>query len=216
MSRLKKLTVTAAARFILQGLILLLLALVGIDLLFQEESFRKSYIWAVEWVPLGRMDPVALLFLGGLCVFLPVAYLFIRWVECRLERGIVGKGSDGEDICLAPEAVERAITTEIREQVPGILKVRSCTALQGRKGPKVVVRVVTSDRTPVPAIQAKTREAARDVLTRLIGFADGSDVRVKVQDIVGSGRGRPPRRSGKKKRPATGEAPKPRRMEDKP
>ncbi|MCC5877639.1 MAG: hypothetical protein JJU11_15575 [Candidatus Sumerlaeia bacterium] len=216
MSRLKKLTVTSAARFVLQGLLLLTLILVGIDLLFQDENFRKSYAWAVEWVPLGRMDSIPLLILGGLCLFLPLAYLFLRWVECRLERGIVGKGSEGEDICLAPEAVERAIIREIREQVPEVLRVRSCTALQGKKGPRIIIRVATSDRASVPTIQKSTREVTRHVLTRLIGFADGSDIRVKVQDLVGASRGRAPKKIRKKPSSKGVDSPKPKRMEDTP
>lgn len=209
MSRIKKLTVTSTARLLLQAMILGLLVLVGVDLLFQDASFKNSYSWVIEWVALGDLQMIPLLILGGLCLFLPVAYLFVRWIEHKLERGIVGKGTEGEDICLTPEAVERAVVREIREKVPEVLKVRSCTALQGRKGARVTLRIAISDRSPVPNVQASSRQVVTDVLTRLIGFADASEVRIKVDDVVGAGKTRSGQGREKKKRPVDARKPKP-------
>lgn len=190
MNRLRKLTLVSFCRLLLQGMILVLLAIVGVDLLFQETEFRRGYEWVVEWVALGSLERAPLLTIGTLCLFLPIFYLLMAWMEGKLERGIVGKGTDGADICLTPEGIEKAVTREVRQQVAEVLRVKSCLALQGRKGPKVSLRIVISDRTPAPEVRRQVREVVEGVLTRMIGFAGGAQVRVKITEITGGRGGR--------------------------
>lgn len=193
MNRLRKLTLVSFCRLLLLGMMLLLLAMAGVDLLFQEPEFRRSYEWVVDWVALGSLERTPLLVIGILCLFLPLFYLLMSWLEVTLERGIVGKGKDGGDICLTPEGIEKAVIREVRGEVPEVLRVRSCRALQGRRAPKISIRVSISDRTPAVEVRRQVRETVEKVLTRMIGFSDGSQIRVKVSEIVGA-RGERPRR----------------------
>jgi len=192
------------------GMILVLLAIVGVDLLFQDGEFRRGYEWVIEWVALGSLERAPLLTIGILCLFLPLFYLLVSWMEGTLERGIVGKGTDGADICLTPEGIEKAVTREVRSQVSEVLRVKSCLALQGREGPKVSLRIVISDRTPAPDVRRQVKEVVEGVLTRMIGFADGAQIRVKVTDIIGAsgGRRRDRRQLPQRKRRALPEAEK--------
>lgn len=186
MSRLLRFSLVSITRWCLMYLCLILLVLLGVDLMFQDAGFRAAYEGIVDWVPLTRLDRVPFLVLGAMTVVLPALYVAAWAIEARLERGIVGRGRDGADICLAPEAIERAVVREVRADVEEVQSVRACRAVQGRRGPTVTVQVVVSDRRPVPEVQQKVRTVVEGVLTRMIGFADGATIRVLVREVAGA------------------------------
>ena len=194
MSRLLRLSLVSTTRWVVLFLSLTVLFVLGVDLLFQDEAFRKSYAWLAYWVPLSKLDRTPFLVLGASCCLLPIFYATAAIIEGRLSRGLVGRGRDGADICLAPEAIERAITREVRDEVVEVLKVTRCDAVQSAKGPHITLTIVTSDRRPVPEVQKAVREVVTQVLERTIGFASGSVIRVKVREIAVAGKTKGARR----------------------
>ncbi|MCC6548031.1 hypothetical protein IT570_12770 [Candidatus Sumerlaeota bacterium] len=158
----------------------------------------------VKWVSPLRMTREGIIVLACLYVILPFIYLLLQLMEKRLERGIVGKGSLGEDICLKPEAVERVINREVRAAVEDVTRVVHCEVTQGSRTARVRMSVAISDRSIVPQVQQRVRTVVRDALTRLIGYADGTQIAVKVVDVAGAGPGavrrRPPQRTNRRQR----------------
>lgn len=204
MSRLLKLSLVRLARnaVLIVGLILLFFS--GLDLLLGRLVDKDLYGWTIEWIPLAQMDVYPLFALAALSLLLPFVYLLMAMIESRLERGIIGKGTLGEDICLTPEAVERVVTREVKTQAEEVIKVASCEATQGTRGVCVRLRVVVSDRAIVPEVQKKVVRIVRETLTRTIGYGDSSQVGVKVTEIAGAGgvKRAPRPRGGARKRAA--------------
>lgn len=163
----------------------------------------------VKWVSPLRMDSTGVITLAVLYVILPFVYLLARMIEKRLERGIVGKGSLGEDICLRPEAVERVINREVRSQVEDVTKVVNCEVVQGSRAARVRMAVAVSDRSTVPDVQKRVRGVVRDALTRLIGYADGTQIVVKVVEVAGAGAPMARRKGPSRPKPARRELPPP-------
>jgi hypothetical protein len=201
LKRLVKLSLVQTARSVILVAAYILLIFLGLDVLFQVEGFSYWFAWIHQWVPVSALEFWPMLVLGALCVVLPVLYAIVSMIDSRLSRGIVGKGTEGEDIRLTPEAIERAVVREVRGAVPEVVRVRRCEATQGRRTAQVLVNVAVSDRAPVPQVQRRVRESVRQTLERLIGYSDGANVRVKVSKIVGSAA---PAAGGKKKRRPTG------------
>ena len=203
MIRLLTLSFAQLTRLVILLLGFALLVALGLDVLFATETVR-SYFPGVRWLgvlELNRptmLDEPALLALGGFMVLIPFFYIGVSALDWRLKRGIMGRGSNGRNICLDSEAISRTITREIRNQVEEVVTVKSCDAWQGVGGPKVVIRVVISDRSPVPQVQEKVKTLAVQVLTQLIGFADGNQVTVKVREIAGASLPRKARKARRK------------------
>ncbi|MBI1292696.1 hypothetical protein GC173_15890 [bacterium] len=185
MTRFLNLTFARFVRVVTLMVIFAVLILVGLDLLFATETVR-SYFPDVVWEPATKMDEVVLLAFGALCFLLPPFYIALTMLNRRIERGIVGRGTNGKYISLDSEAVSRTITREVRSQVEEVIRVRSCETWQGWGAPKVIIRISISDRAPVPAVQEKVREVVVSVLTQLIGYADGEQVKVRVREIAGA------------------------------
>lgn len=191
MLRLLTLSFAQLTRLVILLLGFALLVALGLDLLFATETVR-SYFPGIKWLGvlnLNRptmLDETALLALGGFMILIPLLYLGVGLVDWRLKRGITGRGRNGRNICLDSEAISRTITREIRNQAEEVISVKSCEAWQALGGPKVVIRVVISDRSPVPQVQEKVKGIAVQVMTQLIGFADGSRITVKVREIAGA------------------------------
>lgn len=162
----------------------------------------------VGWVSPVRMDATGLVTLALLYILLPFIYLYLSLVEKRLEGGIVGKGSGGEDICLKPEAIERLVTREVRSAVEDVVRVSSCEASQGAGAARVRLSVAVSDRATVPDVQRRVRQIVKDTLVRTIGYADGAQVVVKVTEIAGASvpaRRAAPRKKGRRPAPSADE-----------
>ncbi len=206
MSRTNQLTLVTACRWILLAIGLVLLLAFGVDVLFQTELVRGGMRGVMDWVPLAEMGEAPLVALGALALLLPLLYAAVALMEHRLERGIVGKGNDGESICLKPEAIERTVRREVRHQVEEVLRVLSCQVRQGGKAPHVAVRISVSDHAPVPQVRKKVQDVVADTLERLIGFSKGSKIVVQVREIAdpSSAKGRRLRHE-----PAGRHAPKP-------
>jgi hypothetical protein len=198
-TRLLNLTFARIVRVITLAVIFAVLVWVGLDLMFATETV-KSYLPDVEWVPLTSLDEVSLLAFGAICFLLPLFYLGLSHLDSRIVRGIVGRGANGQDICLDSEAVSRTIVREVRSQVEEVIQVRSCETWQGWGAPKVTLRISISDRATVPAVQDKVRNVVVAVLTQLIGYADGRQVKVKVREIAGAAA---PRRRSRRPRAAS-------------
>lgn len=183
MTRARQITFVTGCRYLLLLIGGVLLLVHGADALFRLEPFRDGLGWLVRWIPVSELDPWPLFALGLLMLLLPLFYLVLAMVERRLERGITGKGTDGEDICLRPEAVERTLRREIRHAVPELIRIVSCRVRQGSRGPEVTIRVSVSDRSPVPPVRRKVQETVTATLERLIGFSKGSRVVVQVVEL---------------------------------
>jgi uncharacterized alkaline shock family protein YloU len=168
------------------GVALVLLFFTGVDYLSHSENIRWVLEKITPWVSISEMPELQLTVLGGLCLILPLVYIFVASMDNCLSRGILGRGKNGEDICLTAEAVSRTVTTEVRANVPDVTKVRSCTVSQGRRSAHVFIDIAVSDQSPVPDIQSKVRSSIQETLERLIGYADGKQVRVRVSRIQNS------------------------------
>lgn len=159
-------------------------------------------ILGIRWVEWSKLPAEALLVLGWLGLSVPCFYLYLSNVEKRLRRGIVGKGTDGEDICLTPEAVERTVVREVRGAVMEVLEIRHCQVEQGKLGARVFIDLTVTERSPVPEVRKKVGVTVRSTLKRLIGYEDGSEIRVRVSHIA-SGGGLPGRRRNGRRPPPT-------------
>lgn len=185
MGRLLKFSFIQSGRIIVLWLGALLLIVHGLN------SFLSESVWTMLFgserpaMFIEDMDPFSA---GGLAVVtlaLPFAYYLLHSIRLRLERGIVGKGATGEDICLTPEAIERTIAREVKANVPEVAAILDCVAAQGKGSVAVTLKLSVSDRSRVPDVQRRTREVTRLTLEQLIGYSDGSQIRVLVQRIAG-------------------------------
>lgn len=196
MGRLFRLTIIQLCRAIILAVAFGLLFVTGVDYLARILEMDRVIGRLYEWVPLARMDVWPLLVLGTLCVIAPFFYVLIVLMDRRLARGIVGRGKSGEDICLTPEAVERAVVRDVKAAVPDIVRVRTCRAAQGRSAAHVVLQLVVTGDHPVPEVQSQTRRVVRETLERLIGYSDGAQVRVRIDGLARGGAA--PRKKSKK------------------
>jgi hypothetical protein len=162
-----------------------LLVFVGVDLINGTETYA-TFFPESRWLPIRGMDEVGRLIFAAACILSPLTSLAMGWIVARLERGIVGKGSDGSQICLTSEAISRTVIREIKAQVEEVVKVRSCEAWQASGGPRVILNISISDRAQVPAVQAKAKEVVAETLRQLIGYANTKHVIVKVSEIAGA------------------------------
>ncbi len=202
MNRTGQITLVTVCRWVLLAIGFVLVLVFGVDTLFRTALMSDGLAGVVEWVSLTEMGEGPLLALGALGLLLPLLYAAVALMEHRLERGIVGKGTDGEDICLKPEAIERTVRREVKHRVEDVLRVISCRARQGGNGPQVIVRLSVSDQVPVPRVRKKVQEVVADTLERLIGFSEGARITVQVREIAD------PATAGKSRR-ARSEPPKP-------
>jgi len=162
-----------------------LLVIHGLNSFLSESTWTLIFRTDRPALFIEDMDPISA---GGLAVVtlaLPLAYYLMHSIARRLERGIVGKGATGEDICLTPEAIERTIAREVKANVPEVAAILDCVAAQGKGSVAVTLKLSVSDRSRVPDVQRRTREVTRVTLEQLIGYSDGSQVRVLVQRIAG-------------------------------
>ncbi|MEO8377562.1 MAG: hypothetical protein ABI579_07815 [Candidatus Sumerlaeota bacterium] len=207
MSRFFKISFVGFVRGLVMFVLLAMSLLAGLQLLMEphvnvigkasSNTLRYNVIEApidsrdiagvdVRWVSPLKMDFTGVVTLASLYLILPFTYLLLSAAQKRLEKGIVGKGSMGEDICLRPEAVERVINREVRAQVEDVTRVTSCEVTQGSSAACVKMSVAVSDRSTVPDVQKRVRAVVKDALTRLIGYADGTQITVKVVEVAGA------------------------------
>lgn len=198
MKHVVKLSLADSAKNIILLIGLILLIFLGLDILFQMEGFDAWFRWTGVWVPVASLEFWPKMILAILCIVLPIFFWATALISRQLSRGIVGKGEGGDDICLTPDAIEQTVVREVRSAVPEVLRVRDCQAVQGRQAASVMINVIVSDRAPVPNVQARIRQTVEDTLVRLIGYADGSQVRVKVSRIA-SGASKKRKRARKNK-----------------
>lgn len=221
MSRLAKLTFVSTARRLVLFVGMLLLFVIALDLLWQlgqpflnlsepSGNYHVQHPWWLpfKWVPLGEMQFLALFVFGLVALALPFVYLYLAMVQARLEHGIIGKGSDGEDICLTPEAVERVVVREVRANVPAVLRVRHCEARQGTQSVRVYLAVGVTERAPVPQVRRDIHTSIENTLTRVIGYAEGAEIKVKVTDIEGASAKRRPGKPSRTQKAPPKEPPK--------
>ncbi len=201
MRRLLKLTFVQLVRGLLLFLGLILLVFVGVDLLFRVEGYNEWWGWLLPWVAIDEMSYWPHLVLGATCLLLPFLYLSLVLIQNRLERGIVGKGKEGDAICLSPEAIERVIVREVRSTVPEVLRVRVCEATQGWGTARIRMNLAVSDRSSVPSTRKKVELVVQDVLERLIGYAEGTKISVKVTRLAGSPKRGRKQKAEKEKKP---------------
>lgn len=179
-------------------LALVLLVFFGLNTLYRADEVLYDALLGryLPWVDVLEMDRIPLLVLAGVSILLPVFYLGTALMQARLERGIVGRGADGEEISLTPESIEKRIVRELRRNIAEVSRVRHCTARQGRSGVLLSLELAVSDKNPIPHVKSQVEQLAQDTLTRTIGYAN-AEVRVKVAEIRTSGpRGRRRSRRG--------------------
>lgn len=204
MTRLRKLSIVSFVRSAILFVGFALLFFNAFNFLYQAAMNGLSRdgvypsVLGVKWVEWGQLDSATLIALGWLSLAVPFFYLYLNNVEKRLRRGIVGAGTDGEDICLTPEAVERTVSREIRAAVMEVLDIRRCEVVQGKKGAHVFVDVSVTERAPVPDVRRKVGLSVRATLKRLIGYEDASEIRVRVSHIASGGGLSARRRNGRR------------------
>lgn len=185
MNRLFKLSLIKTARGVILLVAMILLFVLGFDILIGIKEVSELVGWMVPtWVSLDELDYEPRLALGILAFAMPIFFYIVAALDRRLARGIIGRGKSGEDICLTPEAIERAIVREVRAGVPEVIGVRECTATQGTRAARVNINLAIRDSEPVPHVQARVRQIIQDALVRLIGYSDGSQITVKVSRVA--------------------------------
>jgi hypothetical protein len=184
-NRTTKISLLTLVRDIMGLLLALILIVHGLELLFTSDLGRQ-YLPNMNWFSYRRIPGEYLVGLGYLSLCGPAIYWLFGRFAISAERGIVGKGTDGADICLQPSAVSRTIVREVKLNVEEVIRIRRCDVWQGSRGPVVILRISISDRAPVPVVQQKVKKVAEETLRQLIGFADASQLRVQVNEIAGA------------------------------
>lgn len=182
---------------------LLLLFVCGVDLLFRTPSISSTIGVMVPWVSISNLDEVGLMVLGGVAWLIPFFYLALVLMERRLSRGIVGKGSGGEELALTPESIERAVVRHVKGEVDEVLKVRGCVARQAGPTVGITLRVAVSDSVPVSEAQRRVKAAALQAIEQKIGITNNPRVSVKITDVIGKSKDRPARKKAKPGKPST-------------
>lgn len=164
---------------------LIVLLLVGVDWVFEQSDLAPTLFGGVQWRGLRALDDRNLSFMVGVALVLLPMLTAAAWVLGGRDRSIRAKTSDGGLIRLSPEAVERAVTRDVRANVLEVLRMRA-TARQGSNAPALTIHVAVSDRARVPDVEAKVRREAMKSLDEALGVADTNQIKVIVYDIQGS------------------------------
>jgi uncharacterized alkaline shock family protein YloU len=197
LNRLARLSFVSTARRLVLLVAMLLLFATALDVLW-ELTQPGGWYMLPRWVGLRNMSETFLVVYGFLSLLTPCVYLYLSMVQSRLEKGVVGKGTDGEDICLTPEAVERVIVRDVKRGVAEVTRVRRCTVSQGSRGARVLLNVAVAEGVSVPTARKRTRETVKATLERVIGYSDSTEVRVKVSDVARPDTIKRPRRKAPK------------------
>lgn len=170
---------------LLVALCLMALLIVGIDWVLEQSDLAPTLFGNVQWRGLRDLDDRDLSFWVGAALMLLPILAAAAWVLGGRDRSIRAKTSDGGLIRLAPQAIERAVTRDVRANVLDVLKMRA-TARQGNNAPALTIHVAVSDRGRVPDIESRVRQEAMKSLDEALGVADPKQVKVIVYDIQSS------------------------------
>ena len=168
---------------------LISLFIVGVDWVFELSDLAPTLFGDVQWRGLRHLEDRDLAFWVGASLMLLPVVTVAAWVLGGRDRSIRAKTTDGGLIRLSPEAVERAVTRDVRANVLEVLRMRA-TARQGSNAPALTIHVAVSDRARVPDIEARVRQEAMKSLDEALGVADTRQIKVIVYDIQGSKVGR--------------------------
>lgn len=164
---------------------LISLFIVGVDWVFELSDLAPTLFGDVQWRGLRQLEDRDLAFWVGASLMLLPVVTAAAWVLGGRDRSISARTTDGGLIRLSPEAVERAVTRDVRANVLEVLRMRA-TARQGSKAPALTIHVAVSDRARVPDVEARVRQEAMKSLDEALGVADTKQIKVIVYDIQGS------------------------------
>ncbi len=168
---------------LLTVLCLTLLFLVGCDWLLRTSDYASALLGIrTEWTGWhSLLSPIEQWLVTIALILLPILTL-ASWLLVGRDNSIRTLTASGDVIRLTPQAIERVICREVRNNVAEVMRV-GAVARQGKKGPSVVVNVATSDNAPVPQVDADVRRETVKVLQHLLGVGDPSEVKIVVYDV---------------------------------
>ncbi len=171
------------APFLLTVLSLALLFLVGCDWLLRTSDFAPFILGSgAEWPDWhSQLNLVQQWLVTAALLLLPILTAS-SWLILGRDNSIRTITSSGDVIRLTPPAVERVVCREVKANVAEVIRV-GAVARQGKKGPAVLVNVATSDKVPVPKVDADVRREVVKVLQQLLGVGDPSEVKIVVYDV---------------------------------
>lgn len=140
-----------------------------------------------EWPGLRSLESAFLAWIPGIAaVALPILAA-AAWLLVGRDDSIVATSAAGDEIRLAPSAIERVVVREVRLHVAAVLRVGAVATQGPKRTPRVVVNVAASDRAPIPEVERAVRKHAVRALEQLLGIGSDEHVRVVVHDIKGPG-----------------------------
>jgi len=167
----------------LTALSLALLFLVGCDWLLRTSDFASLLLGSgAHWPDWHSLLAWWQQWIVTLALILLPILTTLSWLIMARDNSIRTVTASGDVIRLAPSAVERIVNREVRNNVPEVVRL-GATARQGKKGPSVVVNVATTDKVPVPKVDADVRRETVKVLQHLLGVGDPSEVKVIIYDV---------------------------------
>lgn len=165
---------------------MLLLLLLGLDAMARTHLYAELLGALFPWVQLVETNEVVVMAASLLCVLVPFVYMVLGSYERRLARGIVGRGKDGEEVRLAPEAIERAVARRIRDSVPEVGSIRRCVASQGSAGPRIAVDLAVGEGRTAAEIRNDAMKAASSTFEDILGISSTAGIRIKITDLARS------------------------------